>query len=130
MIRMQWIQRSALEALLIVFVFAGATSAQQRNVQSVDSLIIGKTIVRLGTSKDSIFPALTLQYVVKPIFSNCTDLAPCRAYNIFESDNFPFGFLEFDTDWKLVKASVELLPGLRYHSEGEIGKTLVSAIAQ
>jgi hypothetical protein len=129
--RMQWIRHSLFSAVVIAIALEQVTTAQEGNERSAsESLIIGKTIVRLSASKDSIVPVIALQYVVKPMFPNCTaDLAACRAYYIFEADSFPVGSLEFDARNNLVKASVDLLRGFQPHSEGEIGKTLIGAIA-
>jgi hypothetical protein len=131
-IEMKRIAYSWFAMALIACVLADVAAAQRNPEPSVtDALTIGKTVVKLGASKDSLIPAISFEYAIKPMFPNCTqDLAACRAYNIVGIDNFPLGFLEFDKRDNLVKASVELLQGPNLHSEGEVGKAVVSAIAR
>ena len=117
--------------IVLFAVFVTTLSAQQSSVVGPPAtLTIGKSVIRLGATKDSIIPTLALQYSVKAMFPNCTaDLPPCRTYEIYETDNYSIGSLEFDQQGKLVKAWVELLPGAEYHAEGMIGNMLVGVIA-
>jgi hypothetical protein len=105
-------------------------NARSQATASGPTLIIGTTTVTLGMAKDPVVAALSFQYVVKPQYPNCKGDNPiCRAYTLYETDNFPAGTLEFDRAGNLVRASVERLVGWQSHTDGDLGKALVTAMS-
>jgi hypothetical protein len=104
--------------------------ANSQQTPSSPTLIIGTTPVKLGMPRDAVLSVLSSQYIVKPQFPNCKDDSPvCRAYILYQGDNFPAGSLQFDRAARLVKATVERLVGFQIHEEGEVGKAIVTTLS-
>jgi hypothetical protein len=96
--------------------------AEKPPQSSGETLIIGTTTLRLGMSKDSVIPALAMQYEVIP--SGPRD----RYYQIMASKSSYVGDLHFNEQARLVAAEKRWLPDFRAHNEGEVGKALFGAI--
>lgn len=105
-----------------------AATVRAQQATSAPSIIIGTTLVKLGMAKGALIASLSSQFVVKPMAEDCTDSPLCRAYTAYQADNSPVASLDFDRDGRVVKASVERLPGMKNHGEGEVGAALVAAL--
>jgi hypothetical protein len=90
---------------------------------TVDVLIIGTTTLRLGMSKDSVIPALAIQYDV-----TTTTNSP-GWYRLRVGKSAYVGDLYFNDQGSLVGAVKRWTPEPRHYSDGEIGRALIALIA-
>lgn len=114
-------------SVLALLSISGTATPQQ--TVPVPSITVGTTIVKLGMANDTVIEALSSQFIVKPDAPNCkTDNPLCRTYTAYQTDNSPICTLQFDRAGKVVKATVERLPGFQVHEEGSVGAALVTAL--
>lgn len=134
-----------LVSFLLILAAGRFAAAQGRESQfSQESLVMGKTVLRLGASKDSILPLLDLQFTVKPFCGPGSSLSPdkpdsppdtpdkpfrpCWGAHVFDRRGTYLGRVEFDQRGSLVRATMYLLTGAPPYKEGEIGDAIISSI--